>query len=346
MSHPTWAVSPYTREALDALPAQVDETTSPVVIDEALCRMDLEAERIGAQIGRTIEALRKMLGEKKVYPHGTMSGRAKYAYWARPVREVLAIARELPAGWRVRNHYTGRVSITDAVAAYDALHAQSDEIFDARSPLTAQFNERRWERVYLVDNSNGHVHRTMNCRTCYSTTEFKWITELSGATDEQVIELSGERTCLVCFPSVREEILAGRPCRVESREGRDERKAREAEAAAKKAAKVAKGVTADGSPLRIKVDGSTAEIKTERAAELRYVEWSAAAEYYATLYRRNQVADQGALAYDLRKVADYTQGAEEVLAALASKRGTTERELRTALAPKVVRKFKVEYPYV
>ena len=35
----------------------------------------------------------------------------------------------------------------------------------------------------MVDNSNGHIHSSTGCSTCYQTTVFRWVTSLSGQTE-------------------------------------------------------------------------------------------------------------------------------------------------------------------
>jgi hypothetical protein len=211
------------------------------------------------------------------------------------------------------------------------LQDQHYEINQMLLPLAAQYDARQWSRVFLVDNDNGHAHSHTSCRNCYPTTRYLWITEMSGATDEQVVEAAGERTCLTCYPSVRAEILAGRPCRLETREGRDERIARKKVAAEKKAAKIAKGVTPDGSALHVTVDRVGYDVKTERAAELRYIEWSAEAR--STTWRNQEECDS------------YRDGAAKMLEALAWKRNTTPEALAEELAPKVTAKVKRKRGY-
>jgi hypothetical protein len=44
---------------------------------------------------------------------------------------------------------------------------------DAVRPLHEEFVRRGgWTRAFLVTNTGGHVHRTMDCRTCFPTTQF------------------------------------------------------------------------------------------------------------------------------------------------------------------------------
>jgi hypothetical protein len=128
------------------------------------------------------------------------------------------------------------------------------------APFNAEYDRRgRWHRYFLVDNTNGHVHRDMGCSTCFPTTRYKWLIELADCNEDAMIEEWGEMACTVCFPSAPTNPLYNRP----SRRDREAQEARAAEKAARQAVKDAKGITdVDGSPLR----GEYGVIKTKVAA--------------------------------------------------------------------------------
>ena len=69
-----------------------------------------------------------------------------------------------------------------------------------------------WNRFYLVVSSQGHVHSSTHCSSCFDTTAFAWLTEYSGMGYPELVELAGERACTVCFPDApvtdRESMLA------------------------------------------------------------------------------------------------------------------------------------------
>lgn len=58
-----------------------------------------------------------------------------------------------------------------------------------------------WSRFFLVQNSGGHIHRDMSCGTCFPTTQYAWLTELSGLTEADAVDEYGEILCSVCYPS-------------------------------------------------------------------------------------------------------------------------------------------------
>lgn len=118
------------------------------------------------------------------------------------------------------------------------------------SVLDAEYERRGgWQRYWLVRNHNGHVHRTTNCPTTYTTTQFVWLPDFADRTDGEVVQAAGSLTCLTRFPGVRAEILARRPTieDPERRAAHDEREAAKAERAAKREAKAI--TNPDGTPL-------------------------------------------------------------------------------------------------
>ena len=83
-----------------------------------------------------------------------------------------------------------------------AKHLDAIDVLTAEAaPFTQEFHARgRWNRYYLVNNSGGHVHREMECTTCYITTEFMWVTTLSDCDEQAMVAEYGEMACTVCFP--------------------------------------------------------------------------------------------------------------------------------------------------
>lgn len=120
----------------------------------------------------------------------------------------------------------------------------------------AEREYRGWSRAYLVTNSGGHVHRSMDCSTCYPNTSYFWVTALSGLSDDEVVDEARERACTVCYPDAPVEKL-GQATRVFSDDERDAQQ-RAAERAAKRTA-------ADAAKV---LDPSTGRVlyKTDRAA--------------------------------------------------------------------------------
>jgi hypothetical protein len=170
-----------------------------------------------------------------------------------------------------------------------------------------------WTRAFLVLNSNGHVHKSMECNTCFPTTRYLWVTDLSDENEDKIIELAGEMACTVCYPNAPSEYLS-KKCQIEDPNVVEAREAR-AEAKAKREAKrLATGIwNADGTPVKIydslfsRKNGWKSEIKTERTAD------SEAVGFYLQLAPAGRSEEE-------RNV--WTEALNILVSALAVKRGT------------------------
>lgn len=90
-----------------------------------------------------------------------------------------------------------RDSDLEAVARYEAELAELDA---QAAAYRAEYDRRQWNRYFLVLNAGGHVHRGMDCTTCFPTTQYMWIVDLADCDEAQMIVEYGERACTVCFP--------------------------------------------------------------------------------------------------------------------------------------------------
>ncbi len=79
--------------------------------------------------------------------------------------------------------------------------AKADRANVAQEPFRKVWADRGgWERVFLVTNTNGHYHRSQSCSTCFPTTSFAWVPEMSDKTQEEAIVHAGHMACTVCWP--------------------------------------------------------------------------------------------------------------------------------------------------
>lgn len=270
---------------------------------------------------------------------------AVQALMAREVRYAEYAERCLDPTYRYYNQYDveSATSATKALAKHqdkiEALGIQGTEILKETAPFNAEYVRRGgWTRAFLVDNGTGHIHTSTACSTCFSTTQFAWLPQVSGEPEESIVEQAGEGACTVCYPSAPVDVLK-RKRTLDTLANIAAREAREAEKAALTAAKVAKGLTADGSPLVVRwerpdtrwarngeqgdANGRVAytrrdskEFRTERGAEIWLVDSLAGTNYDRP-----------------------TDGAvDEVLEAVAAKRGVTVAEVTQSMAAKVAKK--------
>lgn len=205
-------------------------------------------------------------------------------------------------------------------------------------PLEAIYAEHKWTRAFLVvGTGNGHVHRSMNCATCFPTTSFVWLPQYSGTEETLIVEDAGERACTVCYPSAPVSILS-RPSRIFSDDERSAQAAREARVAAKTerdAKRAAKAPTKDGRPLvvnevHVGYDGTVRtyrkEMKTEITAVSEYIHFNDSLRYLK----------------DAREVEGAKIAMSEIVRALATKHGISTIEMGDRLAAKIAAKAKRE----
>lgn len=169
-------------------------------------------------------------------------------------------------GWLKRENgrsLASQQAIGDQGARVENYKIKLAELQAEAEPFEAEFARRGgWSRYFLVTNSNGHVHRGMDCGTCFPSTQYAWLVELADCDEDAMITEFGEKACTVCFPTAPANPKFHAP----GRRDREAIEARAAEKAAKAAAAAEKAITApDGSPLR--VDGDL--IKTKAYAKQR-----------------------------------------------------------------------------
>ena len=104
------------------------------------------------------------------------------------------------------NGYLQQDAYDRLVALDDDRRAEQQRILDRTNAdlavLDDEFDARGgWPRYYLVQNAGGHVHTSRACSTTTLTTQFGWLTEHSGATEAEMVELGQDQCCTVCMPS-------------------------------------------------------------------------------------------------------------------------------------------------
>jgi len=139
--------------------------------------------------------------------------------------------------------------------------------------LNEIYDQDPWTRAFLVINSNGHVHSSMDCSTCFATTRYNWLVQYSNDDESTIVEDAGQDACTICYPSAPADVL-NRPSRIVTAD-KIAKAAAKAERDAKKVARIAKekanAPTASGEFLYFKDGKYTEVIKTERSA---IIEWA------------------------------------------------------------------------
>lgn len=247
------------------------------------------------------------------------------------------------AQYTLDSKYVSESELDKAVETIKALNAERGELFDEVAPLNEAYRAQRWTRFYLVTNSNGHVHTSTECETCFADTSFGWLTQFSGTEQDEMGKLSGMDACARCFPNLPAEVMqAKRDARVDTPEriqAREEREAAAAERDAKKAAKAAKAAAEaitnpDGTPVQ-NIAGHV--IAREPQVRSEYVNDAALAQFMAQpeLVFQGGLSDEEHQAVCAKRAANLEADAQRYLAALAHKAGVTTDEMAAQLDKKV-----------
>ncbi|QIG58183.1 hypothetical protein SEA_SKOG_31 [Gordonia phage Skog] len=216
------------------------------------------------------------------------------------------------------------VEIDTRIAELSAEVARIEAILgQARKVLAVETDKYEgWSRYYLV--TGGHLHASTNCSTCFVTTEFQWLTDLSGLSRKEIVELAGERACTVCFPDA--------PVEARSRKSvlfTDEEKAAEV---ARQVARQERAAKAAEKATKEVLDPETGKqlFKTERTAENEL--GSKLEDAHRSLVWEAESADHRAQLTTL--AVERADEAKKIAAALAAKRGVTVEKI---LAEKVTK---------
>jgi hypothetical protein len=237
------------------------------------------------------------------------------------------------AGWRRYLNPRGR-EVRDyererGEAAIAELEAKLRELREAAADYEARYATDQWERYFLVTNVGGHVHRGMDCTTCYPDTQYAWLIELADCDEDAMVAEIGEKACTVCFPdapSKYQALKAAGLLTATERRTQAEQEALAAEKAAKAAAKDAKAITApDGTPLRTRRYGTIRTLVTARN------ELTGTLAYAMELNERAETRHAGLL-------AELAADAELLVEAIAWKTGETTTNVRAEHKAKAVKK--------
>lgn len=192
--------------------------------------------------------------------------------------------------------------------------------------LDAIYDQDPWTRAYLVVSSDGHVHSTRDCSTCFPQTRYAWLIQYSNDDEKTIVEDAGEDACTVCYPSAPAEVL-NRPSRIVTADKIAKAKAKE-ERDAKKAERIAKekanAPTASGEFLYFKRGKYTEVIKTERTAVSEWfnLQWQVNREI-VTEYYDGTPHDEESIERQKRERIEAKEKADIICQALAEKHGVS-----------------------
>jgi hypothetical protein len=176
---------------------------------------------------------------------------AIYAQAAAPAAQAASLRAR---AYDLRHPRNGRPAsdTNHAIAAQcdieaDAADVAQAVILEQARPYNTEYYRRGgWTRAFIVDA--GHVHSSTSCSTCYPTTQFGWLPEVSGSTEAESVARAADGACTVCYPTAPVAAKGTRTLYTAAELDRAARRAERETAAAAKAAKKA------ANALGIKVD--------------------------------------------------------------------------------------------
>ena len=202
----------------------------------------------------------------------------------------------------------------------DELFKVGNQILD----LDAIYDQDPWTRAFLVLASNGHVHSSMDCNTCFPTTRYQWLIQYSNDDEKTIVEDAGKDACTICYPSAPAEVL-NRPSRIVTADKVAKAQAK-AERDAKREAKLAKqkadAPTKSGEFLYFKDGKYTKEIRTERSAVTGWFDLQWKTEVVTHYYDGTPHSPESILEQE-QKIAQEKEKADIICQSLAEKHGVS-----------------------
>ena len=211
---------------------------SPAELDQELAELYYQGQKLQSARMSAYETAKHMAGAKYFY-------RGRQRVTNMDAAEAVAWLEDHASEYHMSYSRTGAEQLANIKAATDAWIANAN----AERQLEEQYTG--WSRFFLVTSSNGHIHSSMSCTTCYPTTAYGWLPQLSGQDEAEAVATCGPNLCSVCFPSAPSDWVGGQLTASQAADIRDgkpfqtkeqKREAKAAEKQAKADAKLAKAM--------------------------------------------------------------------------------------------------------
>jgi hypothetical protein len=194
---PTWRAVIRKAKWYDRQVRRNTPDATPREVDTALAEIYKRRSTANHTIDRTMDLAHRAIGDRK---HGRSEWRRTDISVENEIRELVHLET---TPWSV--------DFKKIVASLDDASVELARCDAEQRPLDDQYYAAPWARFFLVTSSDGHIHSSMSCSTCRSTTEFGWLPELSGQTEADAVVAHGPLLCSVCFPSAPVEWTVGKP---------------------------------------------------------------------------------------------------------------------------------------
>ena len=182
-----------------------DPNRRPAVVDTALA--DLYGRRQTALLNLSValDHLHRLLYERQDVQ--IVRGQRRKE-WPTSTQEALDAAKSRLASGQFDPY--GARDVPHVLSQIEELRGTLNAIKIEERPLETEYERTRWSRFFMVTSSaGGHIHSDMSCSTCYPTTQYGWLPELSGLTERDAVDAEGPLLCSVCYPSAPTEWTIG-----------------------------------------------------------------------------------------------------------------------------------------
>lgn len=180
-----------------------------VEIDTQLAELWGKREQLHNRLDAQKKTLARLAGLKGEWGKGQQKGQLVYRETLGEVLDLLQAT--LQGDMKPWDRRDAEQALAKVAETQTELAAVNEEI----EPLEAIFNANPWPRFFLVQNTNGHIHATMQCHSCNWNTRFGWLPNLSGLTEKDAVDAHGTILCSHCFPTAPVEWTLGKQAEVD-----------------------------------------------------------------------------------------------------------------------------------
>ncbi|MEY9842500.1 hypothetical protein [Streptacidiphilus sp. EB103A] len=185
----------YTADQLaDLTPAQIDYWAS----DIATARRDARTA-----LAKHLDTIHHAVKDRDEHRRGSRPR------WLMSDEKALELARDMLDRDNVRPW--DRPHLERALEAVATARATIADLAELAALPHHEWLLRRWSRFFLVTSSTGgHIHSSDQCSR-REATEFQWLPDLAGRTEQDAVNERGPLLCTHCFPTAPLEWTRGIP---------------------------------------------------------------------------------------------------------------------------------------
>lgn len=177
--------------------SNVSSASTPREIDEHLASLHSERQRLSAQVDSDATSFYHIAGARRQYYGRSLEYNMSF-------QEAEEKVHKLADGDETYRGHDAQKAIERLTVSRAELAAKKVEIEQTDKLYIG------WSRFFVVTSSQGHIHSSMFCSSCYDTTTYGWLPQLSGKNEADAVEACGPALCSVCFPTAPVEHQGGK----------------------------------------------------------------------------------------------------------------------------------------